>query len=253
MKLTGLSFACFLFTGCMTSPPAVDSNQGATSQAAERLQPSSHMGATSGGASVSPGPAESQALVQVRFVIAEMSRSTAQEIFGATDTSGATFGAGLAPDLEALAQTHADIEVRSRLRVLVHSGGVASAANVTPETYTQDYKIENGAARAVLGRLEEGYWVDAVPTFAAGDNRVEIDLTRRRSTINRPIPERSVELPGWPTPVTIQLPALDTQSAKSQVSLELGQSHAFCFDSMRTAPEQPRALVAVMSVDRANR
>jgi hypothetical protein len=253
MKSVGLSFACLCFAGCMASLPSISSNQDAASQVVRAEQPSPSMASSAGSATVSaPGAGESLLLIQMRFVLAEMPRSTAREIFGATDIRGATCGVGLAPDLEALARTHPDIEVFSRPRIIVHSSGEAFVAVSNPGKFVESYRIENGCALPVEGHFEEGFWITAVPRFGVGVNEVEIDLTTRRSVIERPFPEVEVDVPGLAAPAIVQRPKLDSQNATTHVSLALGESYVFSFDPLPSTNPEPRVVVAVMTVARSD-
>ena len=196
---------------------------------------------------------DESAFVSVRFVVARMPRATAAEIFGAGDLAASVYRAGNAPDLEALARARPEIEVSSRPRIVVKSGAPASIANVDTVTFVESCKVEDGRVEPVQGRMDEGLWIDAVPRFARGADTIEVDLALRTSAVERPIPQVEASVPGSGSTAKVERPKLDTQTSTRHVSLELGGTCAFALDPLPPSSAASLVVVAMMTIDRADR
>jgi hypothetical protein len=188
--------------------------------------------------------------IEIGVVIAEMPAELATEIFGKGDWNGTKYGRREAPDLDALANAHAAVEIMSRPKILVRDGATAEVASTNPVAFAKDYEVdEHGEVHEVRGSIEEGVWFEATPKLDLTLELADLGYTIKRTVLERPIAEKSVNLPKAKRSVTVQLPVANTRTSTGHRRLSSGQTVAIDLESLPSGEATKRVTVALISID----
>jgi hypothetical protein len=198
-------------------------------------------------AATSPGPTR----ISIQLTVADMPRARADQLFGADDPNGGEVGPEFTRQLDELARAGAGVEIESRPTLLLldaHRGYIEVGS---PESYVQDFEVDeaSGVADPVIGTMWEGLRFEAQPEVRADGSGVDLDFHLEISTLERPIPESTFELPDLGLPVTVQMPASTTLSENRRITLRPGRVFAFVLHPESDEEDTPRSRVVAIAVD----
>jgi hypothetical protein len=195
------------------------------------------------------GEASAEATVQIHLVIAEMPNERAIEVFGKRDWNGMTFREHEAPDLDAVARSHTDVEVVSRPKFVVRDGGSAELSTTDETRYVKDYTLDSaGSPQPVYETLKTGTWVDLAARLHSADRAVDLTYKLTRKTLEQPIPERTLTLPGTAQSVTVQLPVATGRTVNGHRELKSGETLALDMSAIPGGDASAGHTVALISV-----
>jgi hypothetical protein len=235
LQLTAVFVA---FSACASVDTERSSESPASTTAALETSPAEVAAATSASAA------------RVHVVLAEMPSDLSNEIFGRRDWNGITLDDRSAPDLEAFAATHSDLEILSRPRVVVRNGGTVDLSNTYRVKYVKDYESSvAGPAQPIVDSIEVGISAQMSARWVAGSGTLDLDYDFERTTLEQPIAERSLTIPGSDQRVTIQLPVAMTRSASGSRRLTNGQTLVLDVSAVPSEHANERKTVALVSVD----
>ena len=110
-------------------------------------------------------------------------------------------------------------------RLLVFNTERANLRVLNQVTYVKDFDVEIAQASAIADPIidvaHDGVFLDVRPVVSADRKFITMELRPTVAALKRPIPERSTSL-GVGSPVTIQLPELEIQRARTTVSIPDG-------------------------------
>jgi len=180
---------------------------------------------SAGAASASPGLER----VSIQLTVADMPRARADQLFGTDDPSGSDFGPEFTRRLEALVREGAGVDIVHDSKLVLLDGQPGYIEVGTPESYVEHFEIDEdrGIADPVIATLWDGMRFEAQPEIRADGAGVDLDFRLEISTLERPIPESTVELPDLQASVVVQTPSCTNLAERRRIALSPGRVFAF--------------------------
>ncbi len=179
-----------------------------------------------------PDPKPSGPLITADVRIIEVDAQRAAAFFGKHRPTATTTAVSLtkaeASTLLGKVEKDAAASVLSAPRLTVFNKQHANVTISNKVSYIQDYDLETTNAGAVLGdpilgTVNEGLILDFQPVLDAGGKHIRVTFTGTLAGVQRPIPEKQIEVSGMPgTQVTIQVPQVDIARMKASARIPVG-------------------------------
>lgn len=189
--------------------------------------------------------------VSIQLTVADMPRARADQLFGADDPNGSEFGPEFTRRLDDLAREGAGVEIEhdSQLVLLdAHRGYIEVG---TPESYVRDFEVDRdrGIADPVIDTRWDGVRFEAQPEIRADGAGVDVEFRLEISTLARPIPESTVELPDLGLPFRVQRPQCTTLLESRRITLRPGRVFAFVLEPDEGEGVSGRTKVVTLEID----
>lgn len=154
-------------------------------------------------------------------------------------------------------EKHETAGVLTAPRITVYDRQKANVSMLNQVSYIQDYDIERRGqdvviADPIVGIVQEGIVIDFTPTCAENGKTIALAFEGTFSSLQRPMPEKEIELMPGGKAVTIQLPQVEIGRIRESVDVASGgwvlMGGGVTFQKTKDGPRLER--VALMHVQR---